>query len=83
MPKKIKKTEFIGKGCFIQGLGLLCPFIGLVAGVPGFLVGLLAGLALLLYGSRQSVVWKCGDCRNNLADRDVRVCPVCKASFEN
>ena len=31
MPKKIKKTEFIGKGCFLQGLGLLCPFIGLVA----------------------------------------------------
>jgi hypothetical protein len=83
MPEKIRTTEFIGKGCFIQGLGLLCPFIGLVAGVPGFLVGLLAGLGLLVYGSRQSVVWKCGECKDPLAAPDVRRCPVCKARFKN
>jgi hypothetical protein len=83
MPKKIKKTEFLGKSYFIQGLGILCPFIGLVAGVPGFVFGLLAGLGLLVYGSRQSVVWKCGECRNTLTDGDVKLCPVCKASFEN
>ncbi len=41
MPRKIKQTEFIGKGCFIQGLGLLCPFICLVAGLPGLVLGLL------------------------------------------
>lgn len=79
---KIRASEFVGVGCFIQGVGILCPFVGFMfAWVPGAVFGLLAGLGLLLAGGRKAIVWKCGACMNRLSDGDIRVCPVCKASL--
>lgn len=79
LPHRIKKTEFVGKGCFLQGLGLLLPFIGWAfLGVVGAVVGAFAGVALLLSGGRQSFSWRCSECGNPLADDKVRICPVCR-----
>ncbi len=55
MAGKIKTTEFVGIGCLLQALGLLCPFVGLLAGLPGFLFGLLPGLDATLEYSRQDI----------------------------
>lgn len=81
MALRIKKAEFVGKGCLVQGLGVLCPCVGLMAGTIGMMVGLVGGLGLLLYGRRLSIVWRCGNCKNAIMDGEVAICPVCKASL--
>jgi hypothetical protein len=93
LAKRKKKSEFAGIGCVYQAIGLLCPIIfsfltavviGTEEGITvGFLIGLFLMLILLLYGSRKSIKWICGNCRNPIADKSVNVCPVCKAKFEH
>jgi hypothetical protein len=83
MAKRIRQSEFVGTGCLIQGVGILCPFIGAaVAGVVGAVLGLGLALALFIYGGRRAITWKCGACRNPLPSEDVKVCPVCKAALD-
>ena len=82
MAKRIKKNEFAGKGCAVQGLGLLLPFICAVFGITGFLVGLLLMVLCLVVGDRMSVKWSCGECSSPLEDNTAPVCPACKAQFE-
>jgi uncharacterized CHY-type Zn-finger protein len=68
----IKKSEFAGAGALVQILGVLACFT---------LVGIIIGIPLLIIGSNMSKKFLCGDCRNKLTGKDVRVCPVCKASL--
>jgi len=79
--KRIKKTEMIGKGCAVQGLALLLPFVGAVGGPVGIVVGVIAAIAVFVMGSRMSIVWKCGACKNPLASGEVTVCPSCHAAL--
>lgn len=77
-----KKGEFAGAGALVQALGLILMFVlfplgGIVAGV----FGILAGLILLIIGSRMSYKYICSECGNKV-DKDVKMCPVCKAEFE-
>lgn len=82
--KKKRKNELVGKGCFIQGLGLLAPILlFLLFGPGGLIAGLVLLVILLLVGSRLSVKWVCGSCRNPLPDKSVKMCPVCKKKFTN
>jgi hypothetical protein len=75
MKSKIRrKNEFAGTGCAIQGLGLL-----LVWWWP---IGTVLGLGLLIYGSIKSGYFVCGNCGNRIADREVRMCPVCKSRLD-
>jgi hypothetical protein len=81
MAKRESKHDFAGAGCAIQGLGLLAPVVGLLAGPVGFTAGLLVMVALFIVGSAKSKRWICGNCRNPLADKGVRMCPTCRADL--
>lgn len=82
--------SFIGVGCFLQGLGLLSPFIGyavgswalgVLAGIIGAVIGLFMLLVLLVVGSRKALSYRCGNCKNPLASAAVKLCPVCRAQM--
>ncbi|HSW63665.1 MAG TPA: hypothetical protein VLH56_10215 [Dissulfurispiraceae bacterium] len=80
---KIKtKTEFAGAGCLVQGVGILVGLASFAVFPIGTLIGGLLGLGLLIHGSRMSQKLRCSDCGNPIADRAVRICPVCRASFD-
>ena len=81
--KRERKTSFVGLGCFIQGAGLLAPFLlGAFMGTTGAVIGIVMALILFFVGSAKSSTWRCGNCKNPLADADVRMCPVCKAQIK-
>jgi hypothetical protein len=90
-------THFAGRGCLIQAVGLAAPvafyflfaglgalmeFPGEVAGSIGVAIGLVALLVLFVKGSAASVTWRCGYCKNPIADKRVLICPVCKSNLE-
>ena len=78
--KRKRSTEFVGTGCFIQGLALLSPIIlGLLFGVGGAIVGIILLVPLFIHGSRKSFKWRCGNCGNPIEGKQVLLCPVCKA----
>lgn len=68
-----EKYEFAGKGCAIQGIGLILLFF--------FPIGTLAGFGLLIWGSMQSKTFRCGNCGNRIESKQVKMCPTCKAEF--
>lgn len=81
--RREKVGQFAGAGCFIQGAGLLAPFIlYAVAGIPGAIVGVIVLVVLFFVGSTKASTWRCGHCKNPIADANVRICPVCKAHLE-
>lgn len=77
-----RKSEFVGEGCIWQGIGLLAPVVGYyLLGITGVVFGGIVLLALLVVGSNKSTKWVCGNCRNPVVDKGVRMCPVCKANL--
>ena len=83
-------SSFVGVGCLLQAVGLLAPFFlyaifAAVAGLAAGAIGAVAGLVLLpvlfVVGSRKASSWRCGNCKNPLASKDVRLCPVCHATL--
>ncbi len=68
-----RKSEFVGVGALVQLVGLVLLFV--------FPIGTVAGVILLGVGSRLSTKLTCSDCGNRIADKGVKVCPVCKTSF--
>ena len=73
--------SFLGAGCLIQGLGLVC---WLVAGLLFWtlifpLVLFPLGLVLLLIGGRNAIWVECSACGGRLARASVQVCPHCRA----
>jgi hypothetical protein len=77
-----KKNEFAGVGALIQLLGLASPFVlGVVGGLPGIVVGLILMVILFGVGSAKSQKLYCSDCGNPVADKNVKMCAVCKAEF--
>ena len=69
--KRKRKSEMAGVGCLIQAIGLVLLFF--------FPIGTFIGVILLIYGSMKSVYWVCSNCGNRLADKNVKMCPTCKA----
>jgi hypothetical protein len=79
---RLRKGEFIGVGCFVQGIGLLLPYLFYVAlGVAGALVGIIVCLGLLVLGGRMSTKWLCGACKNPIANGSVEICPTCRSGL--
>lgn len=70
------KTEFAGSGCLVQGLGLLLLLL-----IFWFPFSTIAGLCLLIAGSQMSKRHYCGECRNPVANRGVKICPTCHSNF--
>lgn len=79
-PKKIR--EFVGKGFFIQALGLATPLL-LAAqfGELGLAAGLLVGLALLIVGGRLAIRWACSRCANDLPSPKALHCTSCDTAL--
>lgn len=74
MAWKKKKSEFAGAGAAVQAVGVLACFIA-------FPFGIIAGIALLLIGSRMAIGWKCSDCAGKV-EKEASVCQHCRAKFE-
>ncbi len=54
---------------------------GFTAGAVGGLIGLVLLVILFFVGSQKSQSWRCGNCKNPIASRAVRLCPACRATF--
>ena len=80
--KRTRKTEMVGKGCFLQGFGLLLPILLAFLGPVGIGIGIVACIALLIAGSMQSIKWTCGNCGTVLLDKKVSECPGCHAQLQ-
>ena len=75
-------SEVAGTGCLLQLLGLIAPFLlGAVMGPIGIVFGVILLVVLLLVGSRAAIKFKCGNCGNPVADKDVTMCPTCRATL--
>jgi len=68
-----KKKEFAGTGCLAQISGFILLFL--------FPFGTIAGIVLIIIGSRLKVKLACSECGNKIDNKEVRMCPVCKVSF--
>lgn len=66
----IRARETSGIGMVIEALGVLfCITI----------VGAIVGIPLLIVGGRMSCVFRCGNCRNKIDSKQVRLCPTCRS----
>lgn len=72
--KKITKSDFVGVGAFVQLIGIIMMFFW-------FPLGLIAGFIALLIGSRMALYKICSQCGNKLQNKESKVCPTCRASF--
>jgi hypothetical protein len=68
------KSEFIGGGCVVQGIGILVIWI--------FPIGTIVGIVLLLLGSRMALKTICSNCGNPVSNKRVTICPTCHAQFK-
>lgn len=81
--KKIRTSEVVGVGCWIQFAGLLAPVVGYsLAGSEGAKYGGALLVVFLVVGSVKSVRWLCGNCRNPLYSKSVKCCPACRSELE-
>ena len=75
-------SHFVGAGCLIQALGIAAPFLlGHFLGVVGTVIGVAILLVLFVVGSGMATSWRCGHCKNPLANKAVKICPICKADL--
>lgn len=81
MAKIIKKTEFAGSGCLVQGIGIVIIFFSFSFFPFGTIIGGLLGLGLIAQGSQMSQKFRCSECGNPVVDKKVTMCPTCKATF--
>ena len=80
---KQKKSEMLGKGCVIQGFGLIAPFtLYALIGPAGIWIGLLFFVLLFFVGSSQSRYWICSQCGTRLPGKAVTECPGCHVRFD-
>jgi tRNA A-37 threonylcarbamoyl transferase component Bud32 len=70
--RKKNKGEFMGLGCALQAIGLVCFFFG-----P---VGFLLGLVLLIIGGRMALKLVCSNCGQRTT-ADAHTCSHCRADF--
>ena len=70
--EKKSKSELIGKGCLVQGMGLLMPILfAAITGPVGGGIGLVLLFVLLIVGSGMLKKWLCGRCMSPLPNKGV------------
>jgi hypothetical protein len=79
---RVKKTKTFSKGCAVQALALLLPFIGAIGGRAGSVIGTVLMVVFVFVGWKMSTTWFCGACGKPIANRKVKVCPSCQAKFK-
>lgn len=81
--RREKRSEIVGIGCVIQGLGLISPFVlGAFLSVLGVIIGIVLLLVLFFVGSSKATKWICGNCKNPIASKEVTICGACRARLE-
>ncbi len=76
---KGKRSEFVGIGCLIQATGIILAIMAVgVFGDFGLIPGFILFAVCLVAGSLKAKQWTCGACGNPLANKDVKICPVCR-----
>lgn len=86
-PGPTARREMVGKimgvGALIQAAGLVAPFIlSAIAGIPGAIAGIILMVVLLSIGYSKARTWRCGHCKNSIANSDVQICPTCYAHLQ-
>jgi len=81
--KPERKSEFIGAGAAVQLLGVVVFLLSFALGIVGAAIGFIAMIMLLLIGSRMSVHWVCGNCKNRIDSKKVTICPACHARLSH
>ena len=75
MPKIISKRATSGVGLVLELLGFILLFV--------FPFGTIFGVVFLVYGFSKSKKLVCSECGNKIEDKEVKLCSVCKVSFDN
>ena len=78
---RLGRTEFVGRGCGLQGLALLMPIVGGCFGWTGFNVGLVLAAILFIVGMFQANTYVCSECGSRLDGTYIKRCPGCGDSF--
>lgn len=73
MAKIIIKRTTSGGGLVLELLGFILLFV--------FPIGTIFGICFLIVGFQMSKKIVCSECGNKIEDKDVKMCPVCKAMF--
>ena len=82
--QKVKRSEFLGVGCIVQGLGLVIALASLLLFFIHPLLtvaGLIPALIVLHIGSKASQRHICGHCGNRV-EHTSYVCPTCHCHFQ-
>ena len=79
-PRRIRNNHFIGVGSLVQLAGVFAPFgmYWLFGTDLAAVIGLAAGLLLMVIGNRMSKAWHCSACGTKLLNRGVTICPGCR-----
>lgn len=73
MAKIITKRKTSAGGLVLELLGLILLF--------AFPIGTLLGIVFIIVGFNMSKSLACSECKNRIEDKEVKLCPVCKAAF--
>ncbi len=73
MAKIITKRQTSAVGLLLELLGLVLLFF--------FPVGTILGFVSIIVGFNMSKKIVCSECMNKIEDKDVKLCPACKAIF--
>lgn len=77
----VRRVAFTGPGAWIQGLGVVPPFIGFAKwGALGIIGGLMIGAAFVVLGRWMNRYSECGRCGLVVPD-DATVCHACRSTF--
>jgi threonine/homoserine/homoserine lactone efflux protein len=85
VPKATVQRSAMGAGCLIQGIALTLMLVGAGVAVTSSVVlgvvALVGAIVLFFVGGNRARRWVCSECRNPIAHRGVKICPVCRAEL--
>mgnify|MGYP006865016694 CR=1 FL=1 len=86
MAKVVTKRKTTLGGLLTEIFGFIVLIWGVVSfvltsSIAGMLIFII-GLTLMIFGFIKSFQAVCSECRNSVEDKQVKMCPVCKVSFD-
>jgi Zn finger protein HypA/HybF involved in hydrogenase expression len=85
VPLVLEPDILTAVGTARRKLGRKTSMAGLAMELLGFIllflfpIGTIIGIAFLIAGFNASKIWRCSSCGNILADKQIRMCPACRA----